>query len=72
MKKPKTKLSTYLILSAVAGSFVGVLVFFGVGKQLIPALIWAGMTFIVALVGTATLDLLVPEQDKDPNKPMLD
>lgn len=72
MKKHKTRLSTYLTLSAVAGSFVGILVFFGIGKQLIPALIWGGITFIVAVVGTATLDLLVPEQDKDPNKPMLD
>jgi hypothetical protein len=66
----KLTASTFLILSAVAAAFVGVLVFFGVRKIDI-ALIAAGITFIVALVGIATLALMVPEQNNDPDKPVL-
>jgi uncharacterized membrane protein len=66
----KITASTYLILSAVAASFVGVLVYFGV-RKIDAALIGAGITFIVALVGIATLALMVPEQKNDPDKPVL-
>jgi uncharacterized membrane protein YkgB len=66
----KITASTYLILSAVAASFVGVLVYFGV-RKIDMALIGAGVTFIVALVGIATLALMVPEQNNDPDKPVL-
>jgi hypothetical protein len=66
----KITASTYLILSAVAASFVGVLVYFGV-RKIDMALIAAGVTFIVALVGIATLALMVPEQNNDPDKPVL-
>jgi hypothetical protein len=66
----KITASNYLILSAVAASFVGVLVYFGV-RKVDMALIATGVTFIVALVGIATLALMVPEQNNDPDKPVL-
>lgn len=61
---------TFLTLSAVAAVFVGVLVFFGV-RKIDMALISAGVTFIVSLVGIATLALMVPKQNNDPDKPVL-
>ena len=66
----KLTASTFLILSAVAAVFVGILVFFGV-RKVDMALIAAGVTFIVSLVGIATLALLVPEQNNHPDKPVL-
>jgi hypothetical protein len=66
----KLTASTFLTLSAVAAAFVGILVFFGV-RKIDMALIAAGVTFIVALVGIATLALVVPEQNNDPDKPVL-
>jgi uncharacterized membrane protein YkgB len=66
----KMSASTFLILSAVAATFVGVLVYFGV-RKVDMALIAAGVTFIIALVGIATLALMVPEQNNDPDKPVL-
>lgn len=66
----KTKVSTFLIFSAIAAAFVGVLVYFGV-RKIDAALVWAGVTFIVALVGIATLALSVPDSDNDPDKPVL-
>ena len=66
----KLTATTFLTLSAVAAAFVGVLVFFGV-RKVDMALIAAGVTFIVALVGIATLALMVPEQNNDPDKPVL-
>jgi hypothetical protein len=62
----KLTATTFLTLSAVAAAFVGVLVFFGV-RKVDMALIAAGITFIVALVGIATLALMVPEQKNYPN-----
>jgi hypothetical protein len=66
----KITASTFLILSAVAAAFVGVLVYFGV-RKIDMALIAAGVAFIVSLVGIATLALMVPEQNSDPDKPVL-
>jgi uncharacterized membrane protein len=66
----KITASTFLILSAVAAAFVGVLVYFGV-RKVDAALISAGVTFIVSLVGIATLALMVPEKKNDPDKPVL-
>jgi uncharacterized membrane protein len=66
----KITATNFLILSAVAASFVGVLVYFGV-RKIDSALIAAGVTFIVSLVGIATLALMVPEQNNDPDKPVL-
>jgi hypothetical protein len=66
----KITATTYLILSAVAAAFVGILVFFGT-RKIDVTLIAAGITFIIALVGIATLALMVPEQKNDPDKPVL-
>jgi uncharacterized membrane protein YkgB len=66
----KITATNFLILSAIAASFVGVLVFFGIRKVDV-ALIAAGVTFIISLVGIATLALMVPEQNNDPDKPVL-
>jgi hypothetical protein len=66
----KITASNLLTLSAVAAAFVGVLVFFGIRKVDV-ALIAAGVTFIISLVGIATLALMVPEQNNDPDKPVL-
>lgn len=65
-----TRLSTLLALSGGASIFVAVLVYFGVRKPEV-ALIAMGLTFIVVLVGIATMALLVPDEDHDPDKPVL-
>jgi formate/nitrite transporter FocA (FNT family) len=78
-KKPAAARSirTYLTLSFVAAVFVAVLVFFGTGGvdqaegSFQRTAIWFGLTFIVSLVGIATLALTVKEDDADPNKPRL-
>lgn len=77
-KKPEARsIRTYLTLSAVAAAFVGVLVFFGTGGvdeaqgAWERTMIWSGLTFIIVLVGIATLALSVKEDDSDPNKPRL-
>ena len=62
--------ATFLTLSAIAAIFLGVLVYFGIRKVDV-ALIAAGVTFIVSLVGISTLALMVPEQNNDPDKPVL-
>ena len=66
----KITATNFLILSTVAASFVGVLVYFGV-RKIDSALIAAGVTFIVSLVGIATLALMVPEQKNDPDTPRM-
>jgi uncharacterized membrane protein YkgB len=68
--RKKTKAGTYLFLAAIAAVFVGVLVFFGI-RKVDFAFIAAAVTFIVSLVGIATLDLMVPENKNDPDKPAL-
>ena len=68
--RKKSKAGTYLFLAAIAAVFVGVLVFFGIRKVDV-AFIAAAVTFIVSLVGIATLDLMVPENKNDPDKPVL-
>ena len=68
--RKKSKVSTFLTLSAIAAIFVGVLVFFGI-RKIDVAFIAATVTFIVSLVGIATLDLMVPESKNDPDKPVL-
>lgn len=81
-KTPKKKadarsIRSYLTLSFVAAGFVALLVFFGTGgtTQTEGAIqrtaIWFAITFIVSLVGIATLALSVKEDDRDPNKPRL-
>jgi hypothetical protein len=66
----KTKVTTFLTLSAVAGLFVGAMVYFAV-DMLESAIIWGGLTFIVSLVAISTMALMVPENNNDPDKQVL-
>jgi len=66
----KTKVTTFLTLSAVAGVFVGGMVYFAV-DMLISGIIWGGLTFIVSLVAISTMALMVPENNNDPDKQVL-
>jgi hypothetical protein len=66
----KTRVTTYLTLSATAGVFVGTLVYFGV-RMIESALIWGGLAFIVSLVGISTMALMVPDNNNDPDKQVL-
>jgi FtsH-binding integral membrane protein len=68
-KKP-IGVRVYLTLSAIAAIFVGVLVYFGTRKW-DQTFIWSGMTFIVVLVGIATLALSVKDDDFDGTTPRL-
>jgi hypothetical protein len=71
-QKPKKPVGVrvYLSLSAIAAIFVGVLVWFGT-KKWDQTYIWAGLTFIVVLVGIATLALTVKDDDFDGSTPRL-
>ena len=60
----------YLILAFSSAAVVGVIVFGGV-RKLEETLVWAGITFIVVLVGIATLALSVKPSDDDPDQPKL-
>jgi uncharacterized membrane protein YozB (DUF420 family) len=84
MSKPTnpTSVKSILTLSAISGLLVGVIVFFGVRPQdaagnidqiarLGGAAIWAGLTFIVVIVGIATLKLAVKDDPRDPDQPAL-
>jgi hypothetical protein len=66
----KTKVTTFLTLSAVAGVFVGAMVYFAV-DMLESAIIWGALTFIVSLVAISTMALMVPENNNDPDKQVL-
>ena len=66
----KTKVTTFLSLSAVAGAFVGAMVYFAV-DMLESALIWGGLTFIVSRFAISTMALMVPENNNDPDKQVL-
>jgi hypothetical protein len=66
----KTKVTTFLTLSAAASVFVGAMVFFAV-DMLESAIIWGGLTFIVSLVAISTMALMVPENKNDPDKQVL-
>lgn len=63
-------LKSYLGLSFVAAIFSGVIVYFGT-RIIETSIIWALITFIVAIVIVATLDLSVKHDDVDPNNPRL-
>lgn len=69
-KSEPRSIRTYLILATVSAAFVGVLVYGGT-KSIERTSIWAAITFIVVLVGIATLALSVKDDDSDPNKPRL-
>ncbi|MEY3028927.1 MAG: hypothetical protein RL198_324 [Actinomycetota bacterium] len=63
-------LTSYLIFAGVAAVFVGGLVFAAV-RSLETALIWGLVAFIACIVLVATIDLMVPPDDRDPNTPRL-
>jgi predicted PurR-regulated permease PerM len=72
MANKKNSLRNYLTLSLLAALFVGIMVLAATHYVAVTeALIWAGVTFIVALVSIATLALTVKDQEDDPNKPRL-
>lgn len=72
MANKKNSLRNYLTLSLLAALFVGIMVLAATHYvAVVEALIWAGVTFIVVLVGIATLALTVKDQDDDPDKPRL-
>ena len=77
-----TSVRTILTLSAISGVLVGIIVFFGVRPQTADgtidqaarvsgASIWAGITFIIVIVGIATLKLAVKDDPRDPDQPAL-
>ena len=63
-------LKAYMIMSAIAAVFVGVIVLYGT-RFWETALIWALLTFIASLVIVATLDLSFKPDEEDPNRPRL-
>jgi len=68
--KRLANLKSYMIISTVSGVIVGVLVYFG--TRFVETGIAAGLvTFIVALVAIATMDLTYKPDEQDPNKPRL-
>lgn len=69
MSKSKIGVRVYLLLSAIAGALVGVIWFYGT-RKLNDAIIAGGLTFVVVLVGIATLTLM-SKDDSDPNQPRL-
>lgn len=71
-QKPKKSVGVrvYLLFSALAAVFVGVLVQFGIDDWKQTA-IWAGLTFIVVLVAIATMALSVKDDDFDGSTPRL-
>lgn len=69
-KREVRSITTYLTLSTVAAAFVGAFVWGGT-RDVERTAIWFAITFIVSLVGIATLALSVKDEDADPNKPRL-
>jgi membrane protein implicated in regulation of membrane protease activity len=71
-QKPKKSVGVrvYLLFSALAAIFVGVLVQFGIDDWKQTA-IWAGLTFIIVLVAIATMALSVKDDDFDGSTPRL-
>jgi hypothetical protein len=72
MTNPNTKIgvNVYLALSLISAVVVGLIAWGGL-RDLGKTLIWAGVTFIVVLVGIATLALTVKDDEHDPNQPRL-
>jgi FtsH-binding integral membrane protein len=68
-KKP-VGVTAYLTLSAIAAIFVGILVYFGTRKW-DQTFIWSGLTFIIVIVGIATLALSIKDDDFDGSTPRL-
>lgn len=69
-KSKSVGVRTYLSLATVSAIVVGAIVWGGL-RDVEKTLIWAGLTFIVALVGIATLALTVKDDESDPDQPRL-
>jgi energy-converting hydrogenase Eha subunit B len=68
--KRLANLKSYMLISTVSGLVVGVLVYFG--TRFVETGVIAGLvTFIIALVAIATMDLTYKPDEQDPNKPRL-
>ena len=68
--KRLANLKSYMLISTIAGLVVGVLVYFG--TRFVETGVIAGLvTFIIALVAIATMDLTYKPDEQDPNKPRL-
>lgn len=63
-------LTSYLIFAGAAAVFIGGLVFAGV-RSLETAVIWGLVAFIACIILVATLDLMIPPDNRDPNTPRL-
>jgi hypothetical protein len=72
MANPNTKIgvNVFLTLSFIAAVLVGIIVYGGI-RNIEQSLIWAGITFIVVLVGIATMALTVKDDDHNPDEPRL-
>jgi hypothetical protein len=73
MTNPNSKIGVrvYLTLSFISAILVGGVVWANKPDQLASGLIWGGITFIVVLVGIATLALTVKDDNHNPNEPRL-
>ncbi len=65
----RTSLRTYLLISLIAGAFLGVIFYYGT-SNLETAIVAGGITVIVSLVTIATLELTVKDEG-DATKPRL-
>jgi len=72
MSNPNTKIgvNVFLTLSLISAVLVGIIVYGGI-RNIGESLIWAGITFIVVLVGIATMALTVKDDDHNPDEPRL-
>lgn len=71
-KKPNARSArTFVLLSFIAAAFVGLLVGAATQWDFQRTAIWVGITFIVSIVGIATLALLVKDDEHDPEVPKL-
>ena len=68
-KKP-VGVTAYLTLSAIAAIFVGIRVYFG-SRKWDQTFIWSGLTFIIVIVGIATLAPSIKDDDFDGSTPRL-
>ncbi len=68
--KKKIGVTAFLTLSAISGVLVGLVVWGGV-RNVNAALLWGGGTFIVVIVGIATLALMVKDDESNPDAPKL-
>lgn len=76
VKKTQITVRNYLTLSAIAAAIVGAIVWGAIRDEAgnhdwAAVALWAGTTFIVVLVGIATLTLAVKDEQPDPDKPRL-